>query len=85
MEVKEFWVCLAIVILRCISCECILLIVPEDVSTGLAAVYGFSPRFIKGNDHRVGFGFQFGNHADFQVLYEFGPQVYTKPLKPISK
>ncbi|CAH0699578.1 unnamed protein product [Spodoptera exigua] len=34
-----------------------------------------------GNDHRLGFGFRLGNHADFQILYEFGPQLVTKPLQ----
>ena len=34
-----------------------------------------------GNDHRIGFGFRFGNHADLQILYELGPQTSTKPLQ----
>ncbi|CAH2056231.1 unnamed protein product, partial [Iphiclides podalirius] len=53
-------------------------IAPEDVSAGLTVIYGFAPRLKLGNDHRVGFGFRFGNHADFQILYEFGPQTVTK-------
>ncbi|CAG4949347.1 unnamed protein product [Parnassius apollo] len=61
---------------------CVAPIAPEDLSTGLAVVYGFTPRLVTGNDHRVGFGFRFGNHADFQILYEFGPQTITKPLQP---
>ncbi|CAH0713018.1 unnamed protein product, partial [Brenthis ino] len=56
-------------------------VVPEDVAMGFTAYYGFAPRIVKGNDHRVGFGFRFGNHADFQILYEFGPQITTKPLE----
>ncbi|XP_047542397.1 uncharacterized protein LOC125074956 [Vanessa atalanta] len=51
---------------------------------GFTAYYGFAPRIFKGNDHRVGFGFRFGNHADLQILYEFGPQTSTKPLKEIK-
>ncbi|XP_053621906.1 uncharacterized protein LOC128681769 isoform X2 [Plodia interpunctella] len=35
-------------------------------------------------DHRFGFGFRFGNHADFQVMYELGPQTITRPLQPVA-
>ncbi|CAH2235421.1 uncharacterized protein LOC120627942 [Pararge aegeria] len=48
---------------------------------GITTYYGFAPRIFKGNDHRVGFGFRFGEHADLQILYEFGPQTSTTPLK----
>lgn len=34
----------------------------------------------KGTDSRVGFGFRLGDHADFQVLLELGPQTNTKPI-----
>ncbi|XP_048487891.1 uncharacterized protein LOC125491047 [Plutella xylostella] len=63
--------------------ESIVVIVPEDVPTALVGIYGFAPKIVKGNDGRVGFGFRLGNHADFQVLYEFGPQTSTRPLEPI--
>ncbi|KPJ17336.1 hypothetical protein RR48_08522, partial [Papilio machaon] len=59
-------------------------IAPEDVSAGLTVIYGFAPRLKLGNDHRVGFGFRFGNHADFQILYEFGPQTITTPTQAIK-
>ncbi|CAG9794400.1 unnamed protein product [Diatraea saccharalis] len=36
--------------------------------------------FDYGTDSRVGFGFAFGNHADFQVMLELGPQTETKNL-----
>ncbi|XP_073965178.1 uncharacterized protein [Choristoneura fumiferana] len=65
--------------------EAIFQIVPEDIPMSLIAVYGFSPPIRLGRDHRVGFGFRFGNHADLQVMYEFGPQIRTKPLQPVSK
>ncbi|KAJ8706268.1 hypothetical protein PYW08_010894 [Mythimna loreyi] len=58
------------------------LVVPEDVPAGFAAIYGFAPPITKGNDHRFGFGFRLGNHADLQILYEFGPQTVTRPLQP---
>lgn len=33
-----------------------------------------------GTDSRLGFGFRLGNHADFQVLLELGPQKNTRPI-----
>uniref|UniRef100_A0A2A4K1U0 Uncharacterized protein n=1 Tax=Heliothis virescens TaxID=7102 RepID=A0A2A4K1U0_HELVI len=54
------------------------LIIPEDLPAGFAAIYGFAPPITKGHDHRFGFGFRYGNHADFQVLYEIGPQTHTR-------
>ncbi|XP_021926212.1 uncharacterized protein LOC110832995 [Zootermopsis nevadensis] len=35
-----------------------------------------------GTDSRVGVGFRLGEHADFQVLLELGPQLNTQPLGP---
>ncbi|XP_053621905.1 uncharacterized protein LOC128681769 isoform X1 [Plodia interpunctella] len=64
--------------------DCIILVIPEDVPAGFAAIYGFSPRLMIGKDHRFGFGFRFGNHADFQVMYELGPQTITRPLQPVA-
>ncbi|KAM3955514.1 uncharacterized protein ACR2FA_010584 [Aphomia sociella] len=63
----------------------IILVVPEDVPAGFAAIYGFSPKLKIGNDHRFGFGFQFGNHADFQLLYDLGPQLRPKPLAKTTR
>lgn len=37
---------------------------------------------ILGTDSRVGFGFRLGPNADFQVLFELGPQQNTAPLGP---
>ncbi|CAG9576895.1 unnamed protein product [Danaus chrysippus] len=61
--------------------SCLFLVIPEDVAMSFTTYFGFAPRILKGNDHRVGFGFRFGNHADLQVLYEFGPQLTTTPLQ----
>lgn len=33
-----------------------------------------------GTDSRLGWGFRFGDRADFQVLVELGPQRNTQPL-----
>lgn len=35
-----------------------------------------------GTDSRVGVGFRLGEHADFQILLELGPQANTQPLGP---
>jgi len=32
----------------------------------------------------VGVGFRLGNHGDFQVLLELGPQVNTQPIGPAA-
>lgn len=37
-----------------------------------------------GTDSRVGFGFRLGEHADFQVLYEIGPQINTRKIGETS-
>lgn len=36
--------------------------------------------WILGTDSRFGFGYRLGEHADFQVVYELGPQKYTRKL-----
>ncbi|KAL4711244.1 hypothetical protein ACJJTC_019085 [Scirpophaga incertulas] len=74
------WICTILYV--CPAISCIILVIPEDVPAGLAAIYGFAPKLITGNDHRLGFGFRLGNHADFQVTYELGPQTYTRPQQP---
>ncbi|XP_045457903.1 uncharacterized protein LOC123668156 [Melitaea cinxia] len=54
------------------------LIVPGEVPSILDTA--FLPPFKKGTDSKAGFGFAFGNHADFQVVLELGPQINTMPL-----
>ncbi|KAL0858744.1 hypothetical protein ABMA27_011217 [Loxostege sticticalis] len=83
MAARTFWVFVAVLSVSFVPMNCIIFVVPEDVPAGFATIYGFSPRLLKANDHRFGFGFRLGNQADFQVLYELGPQVYTKPLQPV--
>lgn len=46
----------------------------------LSLVYSNIPPIKKGTDSRFGFGFRLGEHADYQVLIELGPQKYTRPL-----
>ncbi|XP_075988826.1 uncharacterized protein LOC142984855 isoform X2 [Anticarsia gemmatalis] len=56
------------------------LIIPEELPSLLSVAYSNIPPIKKGTDSRVGFGFAFGNHADFQVMFELGPQTNTKAL-----
>jgi len=55
-------------------------IVPQELPSILSLVYSNIPPIKKGTDSRVGFGFRLGDHADFQVQFELGPQKFTKPI-----
>ncbi|XP_049883933.1 uncharacterized protein LOC126379268 [Pectinophora gossypiella] len=55
-------------------------IIPEELPSLLSVAYSNIPPIKKGTDSRVGFGFAFGNHADFQVMFELGPQTNTQNL-----
>ncbi|XP_058818981.1 uncharacterized protein LOC131681900 [Topomyia yanbarensis] len=55
-------------------------IVPEELPSILSLVYSNIPPIRKGTDSRVGFGFRLGDHADFQVQFEIGPQQRTRPI-----
>ncbi|XP_065357674.1 uncharacterized protein snsl [Calliphora vicina] len=56
------------------------LIVPNELPSILSLVYSNIPPIKKGTDSRLGFGFRLGEHADFQVLLELGPQKETRPI-----
>lgn len=56
------------------------LIIPDEVPTLLSLIYSNIPTLKKGTDSRLGWGFRFGDRADFQVLLELGPQKDTQPL-----
>ena len=53
---------------------------PEEIPTLLSVIYSNIPPIKKGTDSRVGVGFRLGEHADFQVMLEVGPQQATDPL-----
>ncbi|CAG4949350.1 unnamed protein product [Parnassius apollo] len=55
-------------------------IIPEELPSLLSVAYSNIPPIKKGTDSRVGFGFAFGNHADFQIMFELGPQTNTMNL-----
>ncbi|CAO1369279.1 unnamed protein product [Diamesa hyperborea] len=55
-------------------------IVPQEVPSLLSLVYSNIPPIKKGTDSRVGFGYRLGDHADFQVQFELGPQKETKAI-----
>lgn len=56
------------------------LIIPEELPTILSLIYSNIPPIKKGTDSRLGVGFRLGEHADFQVLLELGPQTDTDPI-----
>ncbi|XP_061387747.1 uncharacterized protein LOC133322807 [Musca vetustissima] len=56
------------------------LVVPNELPSILSLVYSNIPPIKKGTDSRLGFGFRLGNHADFQVMVELGPQKETRPI-----
>ncbi|KAL0118055.1 hypothetical protein PUN28_009024 [Cardiocondyla obscurior] len=56
------------------------LIIPEELPTILSLIYSNIPPIKKGTDSRLGVGFRLGEHADFQILIELGPQTETEPL-----
>lgn len=53
------------------------LIIPEELPTILSLIYSNIPPTKKGTDSRLGVGFRLGEHADFQILIELGPQTET--------
>ncbi|KAH8297981.1 hypothetical protein KR018_003452, partial [Drosophila ironensis] len=55
-------------------------IVPRELPSLLSIVYSNIPPIKKGTDSRLGFGFRLGEHADFQVMVELGPQKETRPI-----
>ncbi|KAG5675332.1 hypothetical protein PVAND_005242 [Polypedilum vanderplanki] len=55
-------------------------IVPQELPSILSLVYSNIPPIKKGTDSRVGFGYRFGDHADFQIQFELGPQKETQPI-----
>ncbi|XP_047353258.1 uncharacterized protein LOC124950514 [Vespa velutina] len=56
------------------------LIIPEELPTILSLIYSNIPPIKKGTDSRLGIGFRLGEHADFQILLELGPQTDTNPI-----
>ncbi|GAB1862181.1 hypothetical protein CAJAP_03260 [Camponotus japonicus] len=56
------------------------LIIPEELPTILSLIYSNIPPIKKGTDSRFGIGFRLGEHADFQILIEMGPQTETDQI-----
>ncbi|XP_055837401.1 uncharacterized protein LOC129905835 [Episyrphus balteatus] len=71
---------LVAVILMTLSSITQALIVPQELPSILSLVYSNIPPIRKGTDSRLGFGFRLGEHADFQVVVELGPQKDTRPI-----
>ncbi|XP_029663719.1 uncharacterized protein LOC115235822 [Formica exsecta] len=56
------------------------LIIPEELPTILSLIYSNIAPIKKGTDSRLGVGFRLGEHADFQILIELGPQTETDKI-----
>lgn len=63
-----------------VDCDAHALIAPSQIADAEAVFFSGIPQLKKGTDSRVGYGFRLGEHADFQILFEMGPQKFTKPL-----
>jgi hypothetical protein len=55
-------------------------IIPQEVPSLLSLIYSNIPPIKKGTDSRIGFGYRLGEHADFQVQFELGPQKETQAI-----
>ncbi|XP_013199172.2 uncharacterized protein LOC106142091 [Amyelois transitella] len=77
MDTKLYILCF---LFSLVSCARRSVIIPEELPSLLSVAYSNIPPIKKGTDSRIGFGYAFGNHADFQVLLELGPQTNTQNL-----
>ncbi|XP_076618766.1 snustorr snarlik [Colletes latitarsis] len=75
---KDVLITICVLLFLCDHAAC--LIVPEELPTILSLIYSNIPPIKKGTDSRLGVGFRLGQHADFQVLVELGPQTETDPI-----
>ncbi|GAB0099743.1 uncharacterized protein DMENIID0001_156300 [Sergentomyia squamirostris] len=71
-------------VLMLVSSSTAHFVVPEEFASLLGVIFSTIPQVRKGTDSRVGFGYRLGDHADFQVLVELGPQKFTKPIGETS-
>lgn len=60
------------------------LFVPEEVPSLVSFIYNNIPPIAKGHDSRIGLGFRVGPNADFQMVFELGPQKETQPLVKVT-
>ncbi|XP_049793904.1 uncharacterized protein LOC126203586 [Schistocerca nitens] len=75
-------VCALLFLASVLFCCSDALIIPQELPSILSLIYSNLPPLKKGTDSRFGFGFRFGEHADFQVLIQLGPQTETQPIGP---
>ncbi|XP_011494531.1 PREDICTED: uncharacterized protein LOC105359603 [Ceratosolen solmsi marchali] len=78
MPASKVVACLAALLLLGHYTTC--LIIPEELPTILSLIYSNIPPIKKGTDSRLGVGFRLGEHADFQIIVELGPQKYTDSI-----
>ncbi|XP_055713020.1 uncharacterized protein LOC129807637 [Phlebotomus papatasi] len=67
-------------VLLLVSSSAAHFVVPEEVASLFGLFFSTIPQIRKGTDSRIGVGYRLGEHADFQVLVELGPQKFTKPI-----
>ncbi|XP_066153736.1 uncharacterized protein snsl [Euwallacea fornicatus] len=72
---KVLFIC---VLLQIVAINCF--IIPDELPSILSVIYSNIPTLKKGTDSRFGWGFKLGDRADFQILTELGPQIYTQKL-----
>ncbi|XP_069702795.1 uncharacterized protein snsl [Periplaneta americana] len=72
--------CYLLLLISCVN----TLIIPDELPSILSVIYSNIPPIKKGTDSRMGVGFRLGNHADFQVLLELGPQSNTQAIGPAA-
>ncbi|CAH4032374.1 unnamed protein product [Pieris brassicae] len=69
----------SILFLLMVSCGSASIIVPQEISTLIDFILKFLPPFKTATEEsRIGFGFAYGNHADFQTVVQFGPDKEKK-------
>ncbi|XP_022125953.2 uncharacterized protein LOC111000713 [Pieris rapae] len=69
-----------------ISCGSAFIVVPQEITTLIDFILKFLPPFRKATEQsRIGFGFAYGNHADFQTVVQFGPDKEKKDAFSTSK
>ncbi|CAK1546410.1 unnamed protein product [Leptosia nina] len=63
-----------LVLFVCLSLGSATIIIPQEFPSVSDLFLKFLPIIRKGTEQsRIGFGFAYGNHADFQTVLQFGP------------
>ncbi|XP_046409162.1 uncharacterized protein LOC124174071 isoform X2 [Ischnura elegans] len=83
MRMCPVWkTCSVLHLISCLATVSDAFVLPEELTIAVKTVRLIIPLIKQGLDSRVGLGFRLGDHADFQVIFEIGPQNCTQPLGP---